>query len=207
MLSSESSPLKKLVEAVETLEAIGENLFVAYPALSPTLQDAIDADAFRALVFRVFQIGIVNHFTDFSDSFVIDGEAADQCFKRAAVAMMRELHVHHVEGDCFGWRGRGKHELRLRVNEFADQPCRPNAVDLRPWPCRPRLAPVVLGIETGQFLQWTSFGAAQKHLHLLPARTLKKIDVANFTKLPGQPLQLGDINFGCILLPTGQKIP
>src|SRR6202521_962502 len=103
---------------------------------------------------------------------------------------MRKLHVHHVEGNCFGWRGRGKHELRLRVDEFADQPCRPDAVNLRPWPCRPSLASVVFGIEAGQFLQRTSFGTSQKHLRLLSAWALKKIDVANFTKPPGQPLQL-----------------
>ena len=83
--------------------------------------------------------------------FVVDGEALEQHFKRAPIAMVRKLRVHHIEVNYFstGRRGHRKSEFRFWVDELGNQPCRADPIDFRPWSCRPRLAPVVLGIETG----------------------------------------------------------
>src|SRR5205807_9095016 len=43
------------------------------------------------------------------------------------------------------------------------------------------------------------------HLHVLPARALKKIDLADLAKLPGQSFQIGRANFGCPFFAAFQK--
>ena len=87
-----------LVETLETIDAFFQQARVGDVAPGPTGEDGIDPEAFRALKFSVFEIGVVYHFRDFQNRFVGNAEALHECFEGAVVAVMRELDVGHVEG-------------------------------------------------------------------------------------------------------------
>src|SRR5947207_15185503 len=77
-LPASSSPLQERVKCVETFKTPPHYLFVRKTVFGATFQDAINSDAFRALEFVVFQIGIVNHFAEFLDRFVSNHERSEE---------------------------------------------------------------------------------------------------------------------------------
>jgi hypothetical protein len=70
--------LKEYVERVETFETASQDFFIGQPLLRPTLENAIDANAFLPLKFVVIEISIVNHFCDLPDSFVLNSEVVQR---------------------------------------------------------------------------------------------------------------------------------
>src|SRR5256886_17473123 len=87
--NSPSSPLQKCVERVEALKTTAQNFVIGHSFFCPALEDAINANTFDSLEFRVVQIGVVDHFADFCDGFIRDGKTLRESLKRAAIAIMR----------------------------------------------------------------------------------------------------------------------
>ena len=85
---------------------------------------SINPDGFDTLELLILQIGVMNHLGDFSDRLILDAEASNQCLERAAIAVMGELHVHHVEGKDSAIRRncRRENKLRSRIDESSNQP-------------------------------------------------------------------------------------
>src|SRR5437588_2650061 len=121
---SPSSPLQKCVERVEALKASAQNLLIRQPLFCPTLEHAVYAHTFDPLKFGVVQISVMNHFANFGDGFIRDGETLGECLKRAAVAMVREFSVQHVERNGFrnGLSSGREHEFCFGINELGNQP-------------------------------------------------------------------------------------
>src|SRR5437773_4589819 len=122
--NSPSSPLQKCVERVEALKTAAQNLVIGHSFFCPTFQHPVNPDALRALELLVFEISIMNHFGDFPDRLVLNTEAANQRLECAAIAVMGELHVHHIEWKDLAIRGncRGENKLRSRIDESSNQP-------------------------------------------------------------------------------------
>src|SRR5207248_10426233 len=127
----------------------------------------------------------MNHFGDFSDRLVLDAEASNQCFECAAIAMMGELYVHHVERKDLAIRRnyRGENKLSSRIDESADQPCSSDTVDFGTRSCQPGFAAVIFRVEARQRFLPCAFSASQQHLHVLSSRALKKIDITDCSEL------------------------
>src|SRR5262249_55089290 len=113
-----SSSLQKCVKRIEAFETTPQNFFIGQSLLRPTLEDAIDSNAFAPLKFIVIEISIVNHFCDLLGSFVLDPESPDQRFKGAVVSIVREIAVQHVEREHTSVRRKFgfKNEFCLRID-------------------------------------------------------------------------------------------
>jgi len=85
------------MERVKALEPAPQNFLIGYSFLRPALEHPIDPDALVALEFIVIKIGIVNHFSDLVDGFVLDSEPFEQCLECAVFSVVREFSVEHVE--------------------------------------------------------------------------------------------------------------
>src|SRR5882724_4528892 len=65
-----TSCLQLLVKPLEALDAFFQEVRVGDFASGPAGEDGIDPEAFRALKFSVFEIGVVYHFRDLQDGFI-----------------------------------------------------------------------------------------------------------------------------------------
>src|SRR5262249_54320537 len=105
---------------------------------------------------------------------------------------MRKLGVKHVERNSV-WSRVGRwteNKFRFAINKSRDQPSRPDAVDLRTrtgQPCFPLILPYVHCLQLSRPLR--SFGSPKQHRYIVSARTVEKIDCANLSKLPREPLK------------------
>src|SRR5437016_5305305 len=177
-----SSALQECVECVEAFEAPPQDFLVGQSFLCPTFQDTINPHRFDPLEFGVVQIRVVDHLPNFRHDFVGDSKTFDESLESAAVAMVRELGVEHVERDRTGhdmctWR---EYKFRLPVNELGDQPRRSNSVDLRARARQPCFALVVLRIEHCKLSRTTAaFGATEQHRDVVSTGTVEEIDFAN----------------------------
>src|SRR5205823_13383865 len=127
----------------------------------------------------------MNHLANLSNRLVLDAEASDQCFECAAIAVMGELHVHHIEWKHLAIRGncRGENKLRSRIDESSNQPGRPYPIDFGTRPCQPSFAAIIFRFESRRRFFTRSLGSPLKHLDVLPPRALKKIDIADCPEL------------------------
>ena len=76
------------MKRVETLETAPQNFLIGQPFLRPTFKHAIDSDALGALEFVVIEIGLVNHFSDLMNDFVLDAKTPEQCLEGAVFSVM-----------------------------------------------------------------------------------------------------------------------
>ena len=65
------------MKRIEAFEATPQNFFIGQSLLRPTLEDAIDSNAFVPLKFIVIEISIVNHLCDLPGSLVLNPESPD----------------------------------------------------------------------------------------------------------------------------------
>src|SRR2546423_5300392 len=192
--SSPSSPLQKCVQCVEALKTTTQNFVIGHSFFCPALEDAINANTFDSLEFRVVQIGVVDHFADFCDGFIRDGKTLRESLKRAAIAMMREFGVQHVEGNRFrhGLSSWCKNEFCFGVDELGNQPRRSHSIDLRPRTSQPGFFAILLRIERLKLRRaLRSLRATKQHRHFMSARTIEEIDLAKIAELFSQSLELG----------------
>src|SRR5262249_49530896 len=177
----------KRIQRVKALKPAPEDLLVGNVFSAPAFENAIDTDAFGPLKLVIAQICIVNHFRDFADSFVLNSKSPDQRFKRAIVPIMREIALQHVESEHASVRSTfvPEDEFRVRIDEFADQPCRTDTIDLRPWPSEPdlvaKIPPLELELRFRPGLSFLEF--PQKRLEIFRFGTVKKIGLFDLAKL------------------------
>src|SRR5689334_7257004 len=95
---------------------------------------AANARRFVAPEFVVAQIDVVNDFADRAESGVLDTHSLEQNLERAAVAVIREFGVVHVEAKLSGLGriafGRNELERRVRIDETANEPSARDPVDV-----------------------------------------------------------------------------
>src|SRR5262249_61574821 len=89
---------------------------------------------FGAPELAVLQIDVVHDLADRAQRRVLDRRIVEQHLERAAVSLMRELRVIHVEADlaATGPIPPRRHELeaRVRVDETLDEPRTRDAIDV-----------------------------------------------------------------------------
>src|SRR5437870_6816471 len=56
-----------------------------------------DSRGFRPIELRLFQIDVMDNFSDRAKCGIVQAHAIDQDFERAAIALMCELGVEHIE--------------------------------------------------------------------------------------------------------------
>src|SRR5438132_4256370 len=205
LFAGSSSPLQKCIKCVEAFEAATQDFFVWQALFGPTFEHTINSYRFDALESRIVEIRVVDHLANLRDWFVCNRKTFRERFERAVIAMMREFGIEHVEGNGV-WNSvctRRKNKFWLPINELRDQPSRSNPVDLRTWSRQPSFTLVLFGVENFQLPRpLRARGATQKHGDVMPTRAVEKIDIANFAKLPSQPLEFGGRLFGVQFLPT-----
>ena len=140
---------KRGVESIEAIKSLFQDFRVAQAEPCPPLEEQIKADALGTLEFAVFQIGIVNHLTKFTRGGSRNGESLEQCLEGTILAVMSEFYVHHVVGNGLGVAGREccENEGRGRIDKFADEPCRADAINFRTRPGEPGASLKALPIE------------------------------------------------------------
>src|SRR6185437_12768156 len=97
-------------------------------------QQSLDARCFGAVELRIFHINVVNDLGDLPERGVrLQTEPAEQGLECAAISLVRELRLEHVESQLIWCRrvsvGADEDKSRLGVDEPADQPCASNPVD------------------------------------------------------------------------------
>src|SRR2546421_8608919 len=124
LVAGNSPALQKRIERIEALKTATQNFIIRQSFFCPTLEDAINADAFQALKLVVLQIGIVNHLADLLSRFVSNCESLPERFESAILVDMRKFGVEHVERHRVGLSrsATAKRELRRRIDELADEP-------------------------------------------------------------------------------------
>src|SRR6202007_1698525 len=102
---------------------------------SPALKNAVHDVTLLTSIFAVFQVRIVNGFSDERNLLILNRKGSAQCFKRAAVTFVAEsVRSIHVEWNCVWTRlalvrkGKG----RVIVDVAADKPRRGNSVNPGP---------------------------------------------------------------------------
>jgi hypothetical protein len=169
------------------LKSAPQDLLVGNVFSAPTFENPIDTDAFGPLKLVVAQIGIVNHFRDFAGSFVLNSKSPDQRFERAIIPIVREIALQHVESERASVRTTlvPENEFRFRIDEFADEPCRTDTIDLRPRPSEPdsaaKISPLELRLRFRPGLSFLEF--PQNHLEIFRFGAAKKICLSDFAKL------------------------
>src|SRR5438477_13077456 len=91
-----------LIKTLKTFAATLQKFLVAQSTSGPALEHLVDANTFGPLKLPVFQVSVVNHFGDFPHGPIGNSESLDQRFESAVIAMMREFHVGHIEGQSLG---------------------------------------------------------------------------------------------------------
>ena len=84
------------------------------------------------------------------------------------------------------WRNAGpKSEFCFRINEFANQPGRTDAIDFRSWSSEPHSAAKVSRLELGLGFRCglSSVQVPQNRLEILGFGTVEKIGLSDFAKL------------------------
>jgi hypothetical protein len=85
------------MKRVKALEPAPQNFLIGYSFLRPALEHPIDPDALGAFELVIIKIGIVNHFSDLVDDFVLDSEPFEQRLECTVFSVVREFSVEHVE--------------------------------------------------------------------------------------------------------------
>src|SRR5262249_40546463 len=129
------------VEIVEDLAAARDPLRVILGGDADALDQRPDARDFGAAELAVLQVDVVNDLADGAQRRVLELAALEEHLERALVALMGELGLEHVEAQFAGVGAvafaRHELELRLRIDEAADQPGAGNAVDIDALPRHP----------------------------------------------------------------------
>jgi hypothetical protein len=104
---------------------VGQALF------GPAFENTLDADSLDPVELVVLQIGVMDQLGQPLRRAVSNPEAIDQCLARAMVAVMAELDIEHVVRDGFGVGRRlvRKNEFCFRIDEFPDEPGRPDTIN------------------------------------------------------------------------------
>src|SRR5205809_6981364 len=112
-----------------------------------------DSRRFRPIELRLFQIDVMDNFTDRAECGIVQAHAVEQDFERAAIALMRKLGIEHVEAHLTVlWRVLllgYEFEVRLWIDKTTDQPgaCHPINVHA----CAGYPGPVVIGLSAFWF--------------------------------------------------------
>ncbi len=140
----------------------------------------------------------MDDFRDDREPAVAKSRALQQGLERAVITVMTEFDAGHVEGDGVGGQlfGRGKDELRPRVEEALDEPRRRQAVHVRPGTGGPTAA--VEGLEVEPARRRAGLGRSRHAAlrgfpgpqRLLAPRCVEEVDVGQAVELARQPRQL-----------------
>ena len=137
------------------------------PAIS-----GLDARRLVAAELAVLEVDVVDDLGDRLERRIARPARAEQHLEGAAVALVRELGLEHVEAELAGLRhvALGRHELEpgLRVDEPADQPGRGDAVDVHALRASPRSGRDFSSSAGTGFLGWFSVAAASASAALEP---------------------------------------
>src|SRR5215211_7995152 len=139
---------ERLVKVVEHGATPREPLRVVAIGRADPGDQAANAGRLLASELFVFEINVVHDLADGGQRGIVQSCTTQQNLEGAAVALVGELSLEHVEAQLigFGHVAFGWHELEagLRVDEALDQPRRGDPVDMHPLTGHPR-APVNTG--------------------------------------------------------------
>jgi hypothetical protein len=85
------------MERFKAFEAAPQNFLIGEALFRPTFKHAVDSDALVPPELAVIEIGVVNHFANLLEVFVLNSKTLGQRFERAIVALMREIRIKHIE--------------------------------------------------------------------------------------------------------------
>src|SRR5207237_9824691 len=113
------------MKPVKALQTAAQNFLIRDAFLRPTFKHTINSDALGALEFVIIEIGVVDHFPNLVNDFVLNSEPFEQCLEGAVFSVMREFSVQHIERhsatihpDFFR-----KNKLRFGIAKLSDEPC------------------------------------------------------------------------------------
>src|SRR6516164_757504 len=147
--------------------------------------------------FVVFQINVVNYFGQAKHGSFTNPEKFDQRFESAAMAITAEFRLYHDVRRCALMlrRRAGKDKLGFWIDEFANQPCRTDTIDLRAGPDNPGFTLIFLGSQPSLSLRLSSSGFEQfcrpeESIELLATGAFEKVDIVYFLEAFVKLLQL-----------------
>src|ERR1700730_12560400 len=124
------------VEIVEDRSAASEPFLVAPVRHRDASDQSLDAGGFVPSELAVLQVYVVDDFGDRLERWLGQAGVAEQHLEAAAVALMGEFGLEHVEAQLAEARrvAFARHELKpsLWVDEAPDQPRAGDAVDMHP---------------------------------------------------------------------------
>src|SRR5260370_6290969 len=133
---SSASPGKGFDQVVEDRGPSLQALVVVLVARADPGDQRVDARCFGALEFAVLQIDVVNDFRDRPQPTGVGRQASDKNLECAAIALVRELGIEHVESDLALFRAiaarRNELEFRVGVDEALDKPRASHPIDMNP---------------------------------------------------------------------------
>src|SRR5439155_17197454 len=155
----------------------------------------------------ILEVNIVNYFCDRPNGRIIDSCPLNQNFQSAAVTLMCELCLEHIEAQLIGqwlisfWRN--KLEAGARIDEATDEPCARHPVDVDAFASNPGLAlqilaascPNIADLLARSLIMHARFSPGDEPHRRLAARRAEKINGDNFGKAPFQASHV-DLNLG-----------
>ena len=189
-------PPKVFVQRVEHGPAAREALLVVAMRRRYTRDQGVDASELLASELRVLQIDVMNDLRERTERGVVEPETRDEDLERAAVTIVRELGLEHVEADltAFGTVTAGRHELELGagIDEPPNQPGARDTVDVNALPRDPCPAAILFRARVVRHGRppYVTLEFADHSLGDLAAGRAEEVDLADRLQAPAKPLEL-----------------
>src|SRR5216684_4044816 len=133
---SSASPRKKFEQIIKDCGSSLQTLIVVRIVRADPGDQRINARRFGTLEFAVLQIDVVYDFRDRPQRADIWYQVRDKNLERAAIALVRELGIEHVESylALFGAIAARRHEpeFPVGVDEALDEPCASHPIYMNP---------------------------------------------------------------------------
>src|SRR5688572_28398013 len=139
-----------LVELIEQFEPAGQASVIVGGSLEDSLQETLDAGCLRPSVLPVFEVDVVNDLRHLFQRGVAGANFAKKGLERAAISIVGEIGLRHVEADltaALGFRsGIDQAKPRAGIDEAANHPGGGDPIDFHAAARHPGLSDQCCGL-------------------------------------------------------------